>query len=73
MRATVTPHPHRTRDAAKNGHLFHYLLLLLQHIVCVNTITDNSGFHDITLHDALHHASCVDVGVTLAVTSALWG
>ncbi len=38
------------------------LLLLLQHVVCVNTETDNSGFHDGTSRDVLHHASCVDEG-----------
>ncbi len=42
--------------AAKNGHLCHYLLLHAVAVLCVNTLTDNSGFH---LHTWRYVVSCM--------------
>ncbi len=48
--------------------ILHCLLLLLQHVVCVNIPTGNSGFHHVTLRDALHQESCVD-GRSVSLTA----
>ena len=62
----LTPHPHRMRDAARHvtqGLGNHCCQLGCSHTqraaVGVNIPTDNSGFQDVALRDALHHIVCV--------------
>ena len=71
LTANVTARPHRRRDAAclarqcLGNHCQLDCSHRQQHIVCVNTPIDNSGFQDVALHDVLRDAQATCVGRAL--------